>query len=184
MNYCSHCGNVVARTWVQEEHRMRYVCMSCNAVHYQNPRVVVGCIAYCGNRVLMCRRANYPARGQWAIPAGFLECHETLQQGAAREMFEETGVVVDHQGLELDGIINLPAIDQVVIAFRVELLTPPIVCAGEECLEVSLLSESELRQGDFAWRQSLDPLAKQFFGELPTRRFDVKIITVSAQYSQ
>lgn len=44
MNYCSHCATPVERIIPPDDDRPRYVCPSCNRIHYQNPRLVVGCI--------------------------------------------------------------------------------------------------------------------------------------------
>ena len=49
----------------------------------------------------MVRRAQPPAVGQWAIPTGYLEFGESLEHAAARETWEETGVVVAAEKLEL-----------------------------------------------------------------------------------
>src|ERR1700692_4622421 len=106
MKYCSECGAAVARQWIHQDGRERYVCLSCDRVHCQNPRVIVSCVVAVGQRILMCRRSQEPARGQWVLPSGFLECGETLEQGAARETFEETGVSLDPNQLDLASIIN------------------------------------------------------------------------------
>jgi ADP-ribose pyrophosphatase YjhB (NUDIX family) len=45
-------------------------------------------------RALLIRRGSEPLRGQWSIPGGSLELAETLEEGVARELLEETGVVV------------------------------------------------------------------------------------------
>jgi ADP-ribose pyrophosphatase YjhB (NUDIX family) len=147
-------------------------------VHYQNPRVIVSCIVAVGQRILMCRRSQEPARGQWAPPAGFLECGETLEQGAARETFEETGVSVDPNRLDLSSIINITAIDQIVVAFRVELVTLPTLRPGAECLEAAFLSEHDVPEGDFAWRRLLGSVPGRFFTELRSRDFSINLITV------
>jgi len=60
----------------------------------QRPIVGVGAIVIKDGRVLLVQRAAPPSRGLWAIPGGSLEAGETLQQGAEREIREETGVVV------------------------------------------------------------------------------------------
>lgn len=48
-------------------------------------------------KVLLVKRSNHPSIGFWALPGGFVELREDLYQGAARELWEETGV----QGLPL-----------------------------------------------------------------------------------
>ena len=45
-------------------------------------------------RTLLIRRGSEPLRGQWSIPGGLLELGESLQQGVARELREETGLDV------------------------------------------------------------------------------------------
>lgn len=59
-----------------------------------HPRVGVGAVVLRHGRVLLVRRGGAPARGLWAIPGGGLKLGETLQQGAEREIREETGIVI------------------------------------------------------------------------------------------
>lgn len=49
-------------------------------------------ISVSGLRVLMVRRSNHPSIGYWALPGGFIELREHLEDTARRELFEETGV--------------------------------------------------------------------------------------------
>ena len=44
--------------------------------------------------VLLIRRKNDPFRDQWALPGGFLEENETMEEGAKRELEEETGLKI------------------------------------------------------------------------------------------
>jgi ADP-ribose pyrophosphatase YjhB (NUDIX family) len=48
-----------------------------------------------GGRVVLVKRGHEPQKGQWSLPGGALEVGETLEAGAAREVLEETGLVVE-----------------------------------------------------------------------------------------
>ena len=61
--------------------------------------VSVGGIVVCGNKVLLVRRASEPRAGDWALPGGFVEHDETVQAAVRREVFEETGVEAEVEGL-------------------------------------------------------------------------------------
>ena len=65
------------------------VCSECELIHYQNPKIVVGCVPVIGDEILLCKRAIEPRYGFWTVPAGFMELGETLIQGATRETYEE-----------------------------------------------------------------------------------------------
>ena len=54
----------------------------------------VGGVVIDDGRTLLIRRASPPLKGEWSIPGGLLEVGETLEQGAARELAEETGLEV------------------------------------------------------------------------------------------
>ena len=113
MKYCCHCGSMVMRSVSVADGRERYSCPSCGSTHYQNPRVIVRCIVQHADSILMCQRAHEPARGQWEVPSGYLERGETLEEGAARETYEETGVSLDPKRLALYSVLSLATIDQV-----------------------------------------------------------------------
>ena len=65
--------------------RERKICADCGHIAYENPKIVVGAVVAVGDAILMCRRAIEPRRGVWTLPAGYMELHETLEEGAARE---------------------------------------------------------------------------------------------------
>ncbi len=60
----------------------------------RSARVGVGAIVIRKGRVLLVQRGIEPSRGLWAIPGGSLELGETIQEGAEREILEETGIVI------------------------------------------------------------------------------------------
>jgi ADP-ribose pyrophosphatase len=63
-------------------------------VYPEEPRVGVGAITIKDGRVLLVKRGIEPSKGLWAIPGGILKLGETLQECAAREILEETGITI------------------------------------------------------------------------------------------
>jgi ADP-ribose pyrophosphatase YjhB (NUDIX family) len=68
--------------------------MASSREYPQRPIVGVGGVIIEAGRTLLIRRGTQPLLGEWSIPGGILELGETLQAGVARELLEETGVVV------------------------------------------------------------------------------------------
>jgi 8-oxo-dGTP diphosphatase len=60
----------------------------------ERPIVGVGGVIIENGRALLIRRGSEPLRGEWSIPGGTLELGESLQEGVARELREETGLEV------------------------------------------------------------------------------------------
>lgn len=141
MKFCSNCGAPVALKIPVGDNLPRYVCDACNVIHYQNPRMIVGCIAEWQDRILLCKRAIEPRYGLWTVPAGFMENGETTFQGAARETLEEANARVEIGALY--AMYNIPHINQVYILFRARMLDLDFK-AGAETLEARLFSENEI----------------------------------------
>jgi ADP-ribose pyrophosphatase YjhB (NUDIX family) len=94
--HCTRCGGRLELGAVAGEERERLVCVDCGHIAYLNPRLVVTSLPVTENGdVILIRRAFEPGRGLWAQPGGFLEIDETPTEGAVREAFEETGLVVE-----------------------------------------------------------------------------------------
>ena len=149
MKFCSHCGQPVALTVPAGDHLPRYVCTSCGSVHYQNPKIVAGCVPEHEGRILLCRRAIEPRRGYWTIPAGFMERGETTQDAARRESIEEAMAEVEIGSLL--AIVHVLHADQVHMMFRARLAEPRFG-AGPESLEVALVEEADIPWQDIAFR--------------------------------
>ncbi|MDH3916207.1 MAG: NUDIX hydrolase, partial [Chromatiales bacterium] len=60
VKFCSQCGSKVRLRVPDEDTMPRHVCDSCGTVHYENPKIVVGCVPEAGQHVLLCRRAIEP----------------------------------------------------------------------------------------------------------------------------
>jgi ADP-ribose pyrophosphatase YjhB (NUDIX family) len=160
MNYCSNCGTAVVVRIPEGEHLPRHVCPACHTVHYQNPKLVVGCIPEDEHgRIVMCRRAIEPRHGYWTFPAGFMENNESLQQAAARESYEEA--LADVEIGSLLAIVHILHAQQVHVFFRAKLRTPQIG-AGPESLEARMIAEADMPWRDIAFA-STEFALRRFF---------------------
>lgn len=169
MNYCSNCGAPVQLRVPAGDNRERHVCAACDAIHYQNPKIVAGCVLSWGERVLLCRRAIEPRYGYWTLPAGFMENGETTRDAAAREALEEANAVAED--LMLYGLYSLRHIDQVYVMFRGR-LRDGRTSAGDESLAVGLYDESEVPWSELAFPVVRETL-ERYFEERVHGRFGV-----------
>ncbi|MCC7325412.1 MAG: NUDIX hydrolase [Burkholderiales bacterium] len=171
MKFCSHCGEARLELRVPEgdTHR-RLVCAGCGTIHYQNPKVVVGCLPEWKGQVLLCRRAIEPRYGLWTLPAGFLENGETVTAGALRETVEEAHARVEI--IDLYTLISLPQIGQVYMMFRAHLKDLDFG-PGSESLEVTLCAEADVPWESIAFRTIARTLRNYFLdrrsGHFPLR---------------
>jgi len=170
MKFCSDCGEQVTQKIPQGDNRPRYVCNACETIHYQNPRIIAGCIAEHDNKVLLCKRAIEPRLGLWTLPGGFMENNETTLQAAARESFEEANAKMTD--LSLYCTYSIPHISQVYIMYR-GILVDGYAAPGEESLETELYS-----QADIPWDQLAFPVMREslklYFNDRNTGNFQVR----------
>jgi ADP-ribose pyrophosphatase YjhB (NUDIX family) len=148
MKFCSHCAGPLIQRIPAGDNRLRHVCSKCEAVHYQNPRIVAGCLPVWGDQVLLCRRAIEPRRGYWTLPAGFMENGETLEQAAARETHEEACARVR----DLAAVHPVrPAAYQPGVPVLSRRTGRPGLRPGEESLEVQLFHEPDIPWSELAF---------------------------------
>jgi len=148
VKFCSSCGASVKLRIPPGDNRQRFICTSCGEIHYQNPKLVTGCIPEWEDQVLLCRRAIEPRYGLWTLPAGFMENEESAQQGAARETMEEANAAVSIE--QLYTTFNLPHISQVYLLFRASLDNLDF-SPGSESLDVALFREDQIPWDELAF---------------------------------
>lgn len=170
MKYCSQCGDSVAHRVPDGDNRPRFICDSCDTIHYQNPRIIAGCLPFHEDKVLLCRRAIAPREGFWTLPAGFLENGETTAQGALRETMEEANARAEI--VQLYTLFSLPHISQIYMFFRAE-LTDLDFHPGEESLETKLFTHAEIPWNDLAFPVITETL-KHYFDDLPKAVFPIR----------
>lgn len=130
------------------DNRERSVCQTCGFIDYDNPKIVVGSIVFYDEKILLCRRAIDPRKGYWTIPAGFLEHHETAEDGAKREALEEAEADIEIE--RLLAVYSIPRISQIQLIYRAHLPTPDFA-AGPESEEVGLFAWEDIPWKDLAF---------------------------------
>lgn len=176
MKFCSNCSQPVVKQIPEGDDRPRYVCESCDTIHYQNPRIIVGSLPLVGDKVLLCRRAIEPRKGFWTLPAGFMENGETSLDGALRETWEEARAKLNQH--ELYRMFDLPHINQFYIFYRGHVIDERFG-AGPESLDVALFSESEIPWDELAFavvRKTLE----EYFADRISGQFPVRVSSIDA----
>jgi ADP-ribose pyrophosphatase YjhB (NUDIX family) len=160
IKHCKNCGvAVVYRVPDDGDTKHRAVCPACVTVHYENPLNVVGTVPVWGQQVLLCKRNIEPRFGKWTLPAGFMELHETLAQGAARETVEEAGAEFELEGLF--SIVNVAPVGQVHFFYKAR-LTSNQFDPGHETIEARLFDEADIPWDEIAFKTVKETLKRYF----------------------
>tara|TARA_R110002110_G_C13469795_1_gene720098 strand:+ start:5492 stop:6037 length:546 start_codon:yes stop_codon:yes gene_type:complete len=174
MKFCTSCGDSVVLQIPEGDDRERFVCTSCELIHYTNPRVIVGCLPVYEGKVLLCKRAIEPRMNYWTLPAGFMENGETTPQGAARETWEEARAKVSN--LELYRVFDVPYISQVYMFYRCD-IDDGAYGVGPESLESGLYTEAEIPWDEIAFPVVVEAL-KEYFADAQKGHFPVRVSAI------
>lgn len=136
-SHCSYCGSryPAASPWPRH-------CQTCQKTSYLNPLPVVVVLLPLGQGLIVIRRNIQPQKGTLTLPGGYLDLGETWQQGARRELLEETGIDIAEQEISLYDVQN--GLDDTLVIFGlakpqpVELFQP---FSSAETQEVALIDE-------------------------------------------
>ena len=176
MKYCHHCAAPIVQRIPEGDDKLRYCCDACETIFYQNPKNVGCTLPVQGDRGLLCKRAIQPRRGKWTLPAGFMENGETSLDGAIRETIEEAGAIIRVNEDSLYTLFNLPAINQVYMFFRAEIVSLDAI-PGIETEEIALFTEAEI-----PWHEIAFPVVRStlehYFRDRSQQRFPVRMFDV------
>lgn len=140
---------------------MRPVCSKCGKIVFYDPKVAATCVVERGGKVLLVRRGNQPGYGLWSMPGGYVDRGEVVEEAAAREVVEETGLVVEVG--QLVGLFSEAGHPVVVAAFTAT-EAGGVLEAGPEALEVGFFELDGLPEMAFPrdplildrWREMQD----------------------------
>jgi ADP-ribose pyrophosphatase YjhB (NUDIX family) len=110
-------------------------------VVYYDPKVAATSIIEDGGRVLMVRRAVETGYGLWSLPGGYVDRGEVMEEAAAREVREETGLDVEVGYLV--GLFSEAGHPVIVAAYAAQQVGGRLE-AGPESLEVGYFSLDDL----------------------------------------
>ncbi len=153
--------------------------MASSREYPERPLVGVGGVIIEGGRALLIRRGSEPLLGEWSIPGGTLELGETLEQGVARELLEETGLTV--RVLELIEVFDRiyvesaagvdakkgPRFHYVIVDYLCERIHGEAV-AGSDVTEVAFAGEEEL--GPYRLTETATRILRKAFAMERSRR--------------
>lgn len=174
MRFCPSCGHSVEHVVPPGDNRPRHCCPSCKAIHYQNPRMVLGTVPVWEDKILLCRRAIEPRYGFWTLPAGFMENGESTGEGAARETLEEAGADITLG--DMFSVIDVPQVEQVHIFFLARLNRPELD-PGPETLEAQYYAEHEIPWDRLAFR-TVSQTLRWFFEDRRAGRWQLHTDTL------
>jgi ADP-ribose pyrophosphatase YjhB (NUDIX family) len=109
-SYCSFCGTrfPVTTSWPR-------TCRACGNKTYLNPLPVVVVLLPVNNGLVVIRRNIAPQKGTLTLPGGYIDLGETWQEGARRELLEETGIDIAGSEVSLYDVQN--GLDDTLVIF-------------------------------------------------------------------
>ncbi|MSN26480.1 MAG: NUDIX domain-containing protein [Geobacter sp.] len=134
---CSYCGSGFrsAETWPR-------LCAKCGKTSYLNPIPVVVLLVPVDGALVVARRNIEPRKGTLVLPGGYVDSGETWQEGAQREMCEETGILVPISEISLYDVQN--GLDNTIVIFGLA-ANQPKSCfkpfSSSETQEIALIEE-------------------------------------------
>ena len=157
-SFCPFCGNSLIRK--QVDGRDRLYCEECSRIIWQNPKPVAWLLVRKDEEYLLVKRANEPDRGEWDIPGGFLELDETFEEGAVRELEEETGVQINQEGIEILDTLGFHRGEHHVVGvvFHTEVDEIPDVEAGDDAAEAQFWRLEEFDDSEEVLRDACKEL--------------------------
>jgi 8-oxo-dGTP diphosphatase len=152
--YCPNCGSTLHMA--EAAGRPRPVCPDCGFVYYHNPIPAVGILIEQDGGLILIKRGHPPDPGEWALPSGFIEADESVEEAAIREAKEETGL--DIKLRDMVGVFSFPdgpPTSGIIVFYRARPIGGKME-AGDDAVDVRVFDPDEIPELPFrTHRQAL-----------------------------
>lgn len=155
--YCPGCAHPLEKMVVGG--KIRNGCPSCGFVHWDNPVPVAVALIPHGDKLVFVKRKINPGKGKYALPAGFVDPHETPQEAAVREALEETSLKIEI--VRLVDVIGLPEQNLVLHFYLAKPVTEEPKPGDEEVEECALATLDSL-PGELAFESHRQIIANYY----------------------
>ncbi len=152
---CKYCG-----AELEEKHaegKKRPYCPECDRILWRNADPVAATVLTKGDEILFVKRGIEPGKGQWSLPAGFMEYEEEPEKAAARELKEETGLKIEPDELNVFEAMNIerfPGQRLIALVYSADAeKASGEVSAGDDAKEARFWNLEELESSDEELRE-------------------------------
>jgi 8-oxo-dGTP diphosphatase len=139
--FCPQCGERLVHR--NAGGRDRLYCPACHYTHYQNPVPGVGVLIEMDGGLVLIKRGGTVKYGHWALPSGYIEADESVEEAALRESKEETGL--DVELIDLLGVYSFPEgppASGIIVFYRAQ-PKGGTLCAGDDAQDAQIFQPDQ-----------------------------------------
>ena len=153
--FCPRCATALQSRVIKTGEPARLVCDGCDFIMFLDPKLAAGCIAEIDGGIVMVRRSIEPGYGKWVFPGGYVDRGERVEQAAAREMLEESGVEV-----QVDSLLGVYSYEHrpIVVIVYTGKVTGGVLVAADESLEAEAFAPEDIPWGELAFPSTFEAL--------------------------
>ena len=144
MRYCPRCASQLVECGIAGRARLSCPDAACGYVFWDNPLPVLAGLVERDGLVVLARNHAWPEK-MFGLVTGFMERGETPEEGVAREVQEELGLVT--RSANLIGIYPFQRKNEIILAYHV--VAEGEIALNEELAEFRQIPPAKLRPWDF-----------------------------------